>query len=172
MPSSTQSSDNKDVDEVPGKGDEGASKGSGIDDQERTDSSTQDVNTARPSINSTNTNINTGSLNIKTVGSNDPSMQSLEETGIFNDVYDDRDVGAEANTNNIELSIVVKQKDDGIFISQDKYVVDILKKFDFTTVKTTSTLIDPNKALIKDAEAEDVSSYTKDFTSSCCEENL
>nr|GEU43463.1 putative ribonuclease H-like domain-containing protein [Tanacetum cinerariifolium] len=48
------------------------------------------------------------------------------------------------------------EKYDGIFISQDKYMVDILKKFDFTTVKTTSTLIEPNKALIKDAEAEDV----------------
>ncbi|GJV29614.1 putative ribonuclease H-like domain-containing protein [Tanacetum coccineum] len=29
----------------------------------------------------------------------------------------------------------VKQKDDGIFISQDKYVADILKKFDFVTVQ-------------------------------------
>ncbi|GJT22477.1 putative reverse transcriptase, RNA-dependent DNA polymerase [Tanacetum coccineum] len=39
---------------------------------------------------------------------------------------------------------------------QDKYVVDILKKFDFVTVKTTSTLIKTNKALLKDEEAEDV----------------
>ncbi|GJU47912.1 putative ribonuclease H-like domain-containing protein [Tanacetum coccineum] len=51
---------------------------------------------------------------------------------------------------------VYKQKDDGIFISQDKYVADILKKFDFATVKTTSTLIETNKALLKDEEAEDV----------------
>ncbi|GKB38653.1 putative ribonuclease H-like domain-containing protein [Tanacetum coccineum] len=29
------------------------------------------------------------------------------------------------------LGLQVKQKDDGIFISQDKYVADILKKFDF-----------------------------------------
>ncbi|GKC17505.1 putative ribonuclease H-like domain-containing protein [Tanacetum coccineum] len=36
------------------------------------------------------------------------------------------------------LGLQVKQKDDGIFISQDKYVADILKKFDFVTVKTTS----------------------------------
>ncbi|GKE29148.1 putative ribonuclease H-like domain-containing protein [Tanacetum coccineum] len=50
----------------------------------------------------------------------------------------------------------VKQKDDGIFISQDKYVVDILKKFDFTTVKTAGTLIEINKALLKDEESEDV----------------
>nr|GEY06348.1 retrotransposon protein, putative, unclassified [Tanacetum cinerariifolium] len=54
------------------------------------------------------------------------------------------------------LGLHVKQKDDGIFISQDKYVADILKKFDFTNVKTISTPMEPNKALIKDAEAEDV----------------
>ncbi|GJZ47524.1 putative ribonuclease H-like domain-containing protein [Tanacetum coccineum] len=54
------------------------------------------------------------------------------------------------------LLVQVKQKDDGIFISQNKYVADILKKFDFSTVKTTSTPMDPNKELIKDEEAEDV----------------
>ncbi|GJY20117.1 putative ribonuclease H-like domain-containing protein [Tanacetum coccineum] len=54
------------------------------------------------------------------------------------------------------LGLQVKQKDDGIFISQDKYVAEILKKFDFTTVKIASTLMEPNKELIKDAEAEDV----------------
>ncbi|GJR38822.1 ribonuclease H-like domain-containing protein [Tanacetum coccineum] len=40
LSSSTQSSDDKDTDEVPGKGDKGVNKGSRIDDQERTDSST------------------------------------------------------------------------------------------------------------------------------------
>ncbi|GJW59091.1 putative ribonuclease H-like domain-containing protein [Tanacetum coccineum] len=54
------------------------------------------------------------------------------------------------------LGLQVKQKDDGIFISQDKYVADILKKFDFVTMKTTSTPIETNKALLKDEEAEDV----------------
>ncbi|GJS23406.1 putative ribonuclease H-like domain-containing protein, partial [Tanacetum coccineum] len=39
---------------------------------------------------------------------------------------------------------------------QDKYVADILKKFDFVTMKTTSTPIETNKALLKDEEAEDV----------------
>ncbi|GJR30336.1 putative ribonuclease H-like domain-containing protein [Tanacetum coccineum] len=39
---------------------------------------------------------------------------------------------------------------------QDKYVADILKKFDFSSVKTASTLIETNKALLKDEEAEDV----------------
>nr|GEX51348.1 ribonuclease H-like domain-containing protein [Tanacetum cinerariifolium] len=69
--------------------------------------STQDVNTIEPSINTANTNINTGSLNINIVGSNDPSMPSLEETSTFDDVYNDRKVGAEADTNNLKLSTVV-----------------------------------------------------------------
>nr|GEV61531.1 hypothetical protein [Tanacetum cinerariifolium] len=335
MPSSTQSLDDKDAGDVPDKGDEGVSKGNGIDDQEKRDSSTQDVSTAEPSINTVITNINTGSLNINIVGSNDPSIPSLEETGIFDDVYDDIEVGADADTNNLELSTVVwtlvdlpngkrvigskwvfrnkkdergivirnkarlvaqgytqeegidydevfapdvrieairiflayasfmrffvyqmdvksvflygtikeevyvcqplgfedphflkkftrfkgdtidktlfikkvrddillvqvyvddiifrstkkylcdefeqmihkrfqissmgeltfflglqvKQKDDRIFISQDNYVADILKKFDFTTLKTISTPMEPNKTLVKDAEAKDV----------------
>ncbi|GJY66536.1 putative ribonuclease H-like domain-containing protein [Tanacetum coccineum] len=54
------------------------------------------------------------------------------------------------------LGLHVQQKEDRIFISQDKYVAEILKKFDFTTVKTASTPIETNKALVKDEEAEAV----------------
>ncbi|GJR23594.1 putative ribonuclease H-like domain-containing protein [Tanacetum coccineum] len=54
------------------------------------------------------------------------------------------------------LGFQVMPRDDGIFISQDKYVADILKKFDFSSVKTASTPIETNKALHKDEEAEDV----------------
>ncbi|GJZ28424.1 putative ribonuclease H-like domain-containing protein [Tanacetum coccineum] len=54
------------------------------------------------------------------------------------------------------LGLHVMQRDDGIFIGQDKYMADILKKFDFVTMKTTSTLIETNKALLKDEEALDV----------------
>ncbi|GKE05265.1 retrovirus-related pol polyprotein from transposon TNT 1-94, partial [Tanacetum coccineum] len=50
----------------------------------------------------------------------------------------------------------VQQKSDGIFISQDKYVAEILKKFEFATIKTASTPMEPNKALIKDEEDEEV----------------
>ncbi|GKB44522.1 hypothetical protein Tco_0889464 [Tanacetum coccineum] len=39
---------------------------------------------------------------------------------------------------------------------EDKYVAEILKKIDFATVKTTSTPIETNKALVKDEEAEAV----------------
>ncbi|GJW16192.1 putative ribonuclease H-like domain-containing protein [Tanacetum coccineum] len=57
------------------------------------------------------------------------------------------------------LGLQVKQKDDGIFINQDKYVADILKKFDFATVKTANTPIKTNKALLKDEEAADVDAH-------------
>ncbi|GJT33035.1 putative ribonuclease H-like domain-containing protein [Tanacetum coccineum] len=54
------------------------------------------------------------------------------------------------------LGLQVQQKEDGIFISQDKYVAEILKKFDFDSVKTASTPIETQKPLIKDEEAADV----------------
>nr|GEU88459.1 putative ribonuclease H-like domain-containing protein [Tanacetum cinerariifolium] len=54
------------------------------------------------------------------------------------------------------LGLQVKQKEDGIFISQYKYVAKILKKFDFLSVKTFSTPIETHKPLVKDEEAADV----------------
>ncbi|GKD95532.1 hypothetical protein Tco_1379429 [Tanacetum coccineum] len=54
------------------------------------------------------------------------------------------------------LGLQVTQKDDGIFISQDKYVEEILKKFDFSTMKTASTPIETSKPLMKDGNDEDV----------------
>nr|GEV13245.1 hypothetical protein [Tanacetum cinerariifolium] len=56
-----------------------------------------------------------------------------------------------------EKGVVVRnKKEDGIFISQDKYVVEILKMFDFLSVKSASTLIKTQKPLVKDEEAADV----------------
>ncbi|GKC66279.1 putative ribonuclease H-like domain-containing protein, partial [Tanacetum coccineum] len=54
------------------------------------------------------------------------------------------------------LGLQVKQKPNGIFISQDKYVDEILKKFDFANVKSASTPIETQKPLVKDEEASDV----------------
>ncbi|GJX57900.1 putative ribonuclease H-like domain-containing protein [Tanacetum coccineum] len=54
------------------------------------------------------------------------------------------------------LGLQVQQKKDGIFISQDKYVGDILKKFGFTEVKTASTPIETQKPLLKDEDGEEV----------------
>ncbi|GJS20305.1 putative ribonuclease H-like domain-containing protein [Tanacetum coccineum] len=54
------------------------------------------------------------------------------------------------------LGVQVTQKDDGIFISQDKYVDEILKKFGFSTMKTASTPMETSKPLLKDVEVENV----------------
>ncbi|GJU65417.1 putative ribonuclease H-like domain-containing protein [Tanacetum coccineum] len=50
------------------------------------------------------------------------------------------------------LGLQVKQKEDRIFISQDKYVIKILKKFGFSDVKTASTPMETHKPLLKDAD--------------------
>ncbi|GKB99682.1 putative ribonuclease H-like domain-containing protein, partial [Tanacetum coccineum] len=54
------------------------------------------------------------------------------------------------------LALQVMQKEDGIFIIQDKYVDEILKKFGFLTIKIASTPMETSKPLIKDENAEDV----------------
>nr|GEZ23778.1 retrovirus-related Pol polyprotein from transposon TNT 1-94 [Tanacetum cinerariifolium] len=113
----------------------------------------------------------------------DPDMPELEDI-IYSD--DEDVVGVEADFNNLESSIPeepkrvhqalkdpswieamqeelllfkmqkVKQKKDGIFISQDKYVVEILSKFGLTKGKSASTPIDTEKPLLKDPDGEDV----------------
>nr|GEU42071.1 copia protein [Tanacetum cinerariifolium] len=54
------------------------------------------------------------------------------------------------------LGLQVKQSKEGIFISQDTYVAEVLKKFNFSFVKTASKLIETQKPLVKDEEAVDV----------------
>ncbi|GJR63141.1 uncharacterized mitochondrial protein-like protein [Tanacetum coccineum] len=54
------------------------------------------------------------------------------------------------------LGLQVKQKKDGIFISQDIYVADILKKFEFAEVKTASTPMETQKPLLKDEDGKEV----------------
>nr|GEX69779.1 hypothetical protein [Tanacetum cinerariifolium] len=54
----------------------------------------------------------------------------------------------------------VKQKKDGIFIYQDKYVAEILRKFGLTKGKSASTPIETEKPLLKDPDGEDVDVHT------------
>ncbi|GJX14043.1 putative ribonuclease H-like domain-containing protein [Tanacetum coccineum] len=54
------------------------------------------------------------------------------------------------------LGLQVRQKKYGIFISQDKYVVEIFKKFRFTEVKTASTPTETQKPLLKDEDDKEV----------------
>nr|GFC70538.1 hypothetical protein [Tanacetum cinerariifolium] len=58
------------------------------------------------------------------------------------------------------LGLQVKQKKDGIFISQDKYVAKILRKFGLSEGKSASTPIDVEKPLLKDSDGEDVDVHT------------
>nr|GEU92022.1 retrovirus-related Pol polyprotein from transposon TNT 1-94 [Tanacetum cinerariifolium] len=46
-------------------------------------------------------------LNINTVDSNHTNMSTLEATSIFDGAFDDRDLGAEADTNNLDSSTVM-----------------------------------------------------------------
>ncbi|GKA78322.1 ribonuclease H-like domain-containing protein [Tanacetum coccineum] len=57
------------------------------------------------------------------------------------------------------LGLQVQQRKKGIFISQDKYVHEILRKFNYTDVKSASTPTDLEKPLVKDADADDVDEH-------------
>ncbi|GKA89454.1 putative ribonuclease H-like domain-containing protein [Tanacetum coccineum] len=58
-----------------------------------------------------------------------------------------------------DQGLQVKQKKYEIFISQDKYVTEILKKFGFSDVKTANTPMETHKPLLKDADGEDVDEH-------------
>nr|GEW52382.1 hypothetical protein [Tanacetum cinerariifolium] len=76
------------------------------------------------------------------------------------------------------LRLQVKQKDDRIFISQDKYVTEILRKFGLTDGKSASTSIDIEKPLLNDPDGEDTvistSSTKAEYVAvaSCCAQVL
>nr|GFA21323.1 hypothetical protein [Tanacetum cinerariifolium] len=57
---------------------------------------------------------------------------------------------------NFFLGLQVLQKKDGIFLSQDKYVGDILKKFGYLDVKSANTPMDKENLWGKDRTGKDV----------------
>nr|GEW60961.1 uncharacterized mitochondrial protein AtMg00810-like [Tanacetum cinerariifolium] len=126
MPSSTQSSDDKDADGVPDTGDEGI-----------------DVKIA----------FLYGTIEEEVYVCQPPGF---EDPHFPNKMMHKRFQMSSMGELTFFLGLQVKQKDDGIFINQDKYVADILIRFDFTTMKKAITLMEPNKALIKDGKAKNV----------------
>nr|GEV23078.1 reverse transcriptase domain-containing protein [Tanacetum cinerariifolium] len=54
------------------------------------------------------------------------------------------------------IGFQVKQKQDGIFISQDKYIAEIVKKYGFSKVKNASTPMETQKPLLKDENGKEV----------------
>nr|GFB98096.1 uncharacterized mitochondrial protein AtMg00810-like [Tanacetum cinerariifolium] len=57
---------------------------------------------------------------------------------------------------NFFLGLQVLQKKDGIFLSQDKYVGDILKKFGYSDVRSSNTPMDKENPWGKDETRKDV----------------
>nr|GEW88511.1 hypothetical protein [Tanacetum cinerariifolium] len=55
---------------------------------------------------------------------------------------------------------IKEEKSDGILISHDKYVTEILRKFGLNDGKSASTPIDTEKPLLKDPDDEDVDVHT------------
>ncbi|GJY28651.1 hypothetical protein Tco_0404418 [Tanacetum coccineum] len=64
------------------------------------------------------------------------------------------DTGSRGKDDKHYLSKGTKEKEDGIFISQDKYVTEILKKFGFSDVKIASTPWQPISLWLKDADGK------------------
>ncbi|GJX01070.1 hypothetical protein Tco_0184983 [Tanacetum coccineum] len=71
-------------------------------------------------------------------------------------VATNQDLKIQTYPDRVYIGLQVHQKKDGIFISQDKYVGEIIKKFRFTEVKTASTPIETQKPLLKDEDGEEV----------------
>nr|GEV89182.1 uncharacterized mitochondrial protein AtMg00810-like [Tanacetum cinerariifolium] len=164
--------------------------------------------------------VNAAGTLVPTVGHNSPNSTNTFSAAELKDITysDDDDVGAEADFNNLETSIIVssipttrvhkdhpvtqiiddiifgltnkdlckyfeklmkdkfqmssmreltfflglqvQQNKEGISISQDKYVAEILRKFGLSDGKSASTLIDTEKPLLKDPDGEDVDVHT------------
>nr|GEV55240.1 hypothetical protein [Tanacetum cinerariifolium] len=147
------------------KVDEDQSKGNECNDQEKEDN----VNNAN-NVNTVSSTINVAVTNKDNELPFDPNMPGLENVGTFNISNEDEDDDIVVDMNNMDttiqisaigeltffLGLKVKKKNDGIFISQDKYVAEILKNFGFTEVKNASTTMKTQKHLLKDEDGKEV----------------
>nr|GEX36962.1 hypothetical protein [Tanacetum cinerariifolium] len=86
----------------------------------------------------------------------DPDYPDKELCKAFEKLMKDKFQMSSMGEHTLFLGLQVKQKDDGIFISQDKYVAKILRKFSLTDGKSASTPIDTENPLLKDPDGKDV----------------
>ncbi|GJW73389.1 putative ribonuclease H-like domain-containing protein [Tanacetum coccineum] len=56
----------------------------------------------------------------------------------------------------IDQTLFIKKQKGDILLVQDKYVIEILKKFNYTDVKSDSTPVDLENPLVKDGDGDDV----------------
>ncbi|GJX10282.1 putative ribonuclease H-like domain-containing protein, partial [Tanacetum coccineum] len=199
------------------KDDDGVSKESGIDDQEKLENNSQDINTAKPKVdmsNITNTYLVPSTPNTRiykdhsldhVIGDEELLQFKLQKVWVLVDLpKGNRAIGFMVYQMDVKsaflygyieeevyvddiifgstkelcsefeklmhdkfqmsymgeltffLELQVNKKEDGIFISQDKYVAKILRKFCFTDIRTASTPMDTKKPLLKDSDGDDV----------------
>nr|GEU64033.1 putative ribonuclease H-like domain-containing protein [Tanacetum cinerariifolium] len=86
----------------------------------------------------------------------DPVYHDKELCTAFEKLMNDKFQMSSMGELSFFLGLQVNQKKDGIFINQDKYVAEILRKFGFTDVKLASTPIETEKPLLTDPDGEDV----------------
>nr|GEU97318.1 retrovirus-related Pol polyprotein from transposon TNT 1-94 [Tanacetum cinerariifolium] len=138
--------------------------------EDYSEDSSNDVSAAGPIVPTTRQNYSNSTNPISAAGPLHSNTSPIHGNSSFQDasqshdmlenediVYSDHEnASVEADFNNLETSITVKQKEDVIFINQDKYVAEILKKFGLTKGKSASTPIVTEKPLLKDPDGEDV----------------
>nr|GEW09140.1 ribonuclease H-like domain-containing protein [Tanacetum cinerariifolium] len=93
------------------------------------------------------------------LGFKDPDYPDKEPCKAFEKLMKDKFQMSSMGELTFFLGLQVKQNDDGIFISQDKYVAEILRKFSFTDVKSVNTPIETENHLLKDPDGKDVDVY-------------
>nr|GEV54895.1 hypothetical protein [Tanacetum cinerariifolium] len=87
-------------------------------------------------------------------------LSSATQTRSMTRVAKDQGGLSQINNDDFHTCLQVKQKKYGIFISQDKYVTEILRKFGLKNGKSASTPIDAKKPLLKDPDVKDVDVHT------------
>nr|GEW18469.1 ribonuclease H-like domain, reverse transcriptase, RNA-dependent DNA polymerase [Tanacetum cinerariifolium] len=105
-----------------------------------------------------------------TLGRNRKSFQSQHQTALRYSIHTVKQSSWNRSDGNDKVIILqVQKKKDGIFISQDKYVAEILRKFRLIEGKSVSTPIDTKKPLLKDPDGEDIDvhTYRKSTTRRC-----
>ncbi|GJW03743.1 putative ribonuclease H-like domain-containing protein [Tanacetum coccineum] len=112
------------------------------------------LNAGRPNIKSVRTNVNTDRTNINTLLRDHPLKNMVDRGKGY--TAGRRFQMSSMGELTFFLGLQVKQNKAVIFTSQDKYVAEILKKFDLVNVKTAITPMETKMALTKDEEAIDV----------------
>ncbi|GJU57739.1 putative ribonuclease H-like domain-containing protein [Tanacetum coccineum] len=130
------------------------------DEQERfaDDSSTKDVNAAGQQVNIASPDVNTGSLKLNAEEVNVTQPPGFKDPDHPDKVY--KVVKALYGLHqaprawSMEITLSLAQQIRSYIL--DKYVAEILKKLNYSNVKSASTPVDLEKPLVKDGDADDV----------------